>query len=73
MKLADKYSISRFEEACQRALSYTPSPSLKSIQMILKTGQDKVPVNSDRPVAKPDAETYGFVRGADYFVVRDND
>lgn len=74
MKLADKYSISRFEEACQRALSYTPSPSFKTIQTILKTGQDRLSVQSDRQkVTKNDAETYGFVRGADYYGGKDND
>ncbi len=74
MKLADKYSLSRFEEACQRALSYTPSPSLKTIQTILKTGQDKIlePSNHQN-VTKRDTETYGFTRGADYYGGRDND
>ncbi|MBT9139198.1 MAG: hypothetical protein DDT31_01779 [Syntrophomonadaceae bacterium] len=76
MKLADKYSLSRVEEACERALSYTPSPSFKSIQTILKTGQDKVHV---RPVKRQvtkrnlDTETFGFVRGADYYGGKDND
>jgi hypothetical protein len=73
MKLADKYSLTRFEEACQRALSYTPSPSFKTIQTILKTGQDKVPVTPDRQVTKHDAETHGFVRGANYYGGKDND
>ena len=76
MKLADKYSLVRFEEACQRALIYTPRPSFKTIQTILKTGQDKL-VNqqqSDRKVStRKDAATYGFVRGADYFGGRDNE
>lgn len=74
MKLADKYSISRFEEACQRALSYTPSPSFKTIQTILKTGQDRVSLQSDRQkVTKHDTETYGFVRGADYYGGKNDD
>ena len=74
MKLADKYSLSRFEEACGRALSYTPSPSFKTIQTILKTGQDKVPSQPDRgQVTKRDAKTFGFVRGADYYGGKDND
>ncbi|KPU42712.1 integrase core domain protein [Oxobacter pfennigii] len=42
MKLADRYSMERLEKACERALSYTPSPSLKNISTILKNGQDKV-------------------------------
>lgn len=72
MKLADKYSLSRLEEACQRALNYTPNPSFKTVQTILKTGQDKMPA-SPNPVTKPNAETHSFVRGADYYGGRDHD
>ncbi len=42
LKLADKYAVNRLEAACEKALSYTPNPSYKSIQTILKTGHDKV-------------------------------
>lgn len=63
MKLADKYSLTRLEEACQRGLSYTPSPSYKTIQTILKTGQDKL--KSETPKSVTSGK--GFVRGADYF------
>jgi len=42
LKLADKYSVSRLETACKRALAYTPNPGYKSIQSILKTGSDKL-------------------------------
>lgn len=72
MKLADKYSLPRLEDACQRVLSYTPSPSFKTIQTILKTGQDKAPA-VNRPVTKPDSETHGFVRGADYYGGKNHD
>ena len=41
LKLAERYSSQRLESACQKTLSYTASPSLKSIQSILKSGQDK--------------------------------
>lgn len=74
MKLADKYSLSRFEGACQRALSYSPSPSFKTIQTILKTGQDKISEQSNfQKVTKHDTETHGFVRGPDYYGGKDND
>lgn len=42
LKLADKYSVIRVEEACKKVLSYTPNPSYKSVQTILLTGQDKI-------------------------------
>lgn len=66
MKLADRYSVTRIEDACKRALAYTPSPSLKSIQTILKTGQDKVKPDKDSDRPKSSGK-YGFTRGAEYF------
>ena len=65
LKLADKYSAERLENACKRALSYTPRPSLKNVQTILSSGQDKI---QDEPAAKPSSSAqYGFTRGADYY------
>ena len=40
-KLADKYTSERLESVCVKALTYTPYPSLKNIQAILMSGQDK--------------------------------
>lgn len=68
LKLADKYSITRVEAACKKAVSYTPSPSFKSIQTILKTGQDKV--SKDETVVTSRQNTpacFGFTRGARYY------
>jgi transposase len=42
LKSADRYSVSRLESACERALSFTSSPSYKNISLILKSGQDKL-------------------------------
>jgi transposase len=67
MKLADKYSVERIEDACLRALAYTPSPSLKNIQMILKTGQDRVKPEKDKTISKPSGGQYGITRGASYY------
>ena len=68
LKLADKYSVTRVEAACKKALSYTPRPSYKSIQTILKTGQDKVTEEKD-PIssANENTATFGFTRGARYY------
>jgi len=49
LKLTDKYSPQRLEEACKRALSYTPRPSLKSVQAILRSEQDKLLADSSEP------------------------
>lgn len=66
LKLADKYSVARLEAACCKAISYTPSPSYKSIKTILATGQDKV-VAEERPSTNHESDIYGFTRGADYY------
>lgn len=66
LKLADKYALNRLESACEKALSYTPSRSYKSIQTILKTGQSKV-INEE-PVVYDKSPNFGFTKGADYYV-----
>ena len=69
LKLADKYSPGRLENACKKALTFTPRPSLKNIQAILSSGQDK-----EQPTEKekPTTSQYGFTRGAEYYVGRKN-
>lgn len=63
MKLADRYSTIRLETACEKALSYTPSPSLKNIRTILKNEQDKVKPSSNKPVS---SARYGISRNSTY-------
>ena len=64
LKLADKYSAERLENACRKALSYTPRPSLKNIQAILGSGQDKI---QEETKTTSSSSQYGFTRGADYY------
>lgn len=64
LKLSDQYTPSRLEAACIKALSYTPRPNFKSIQAILKSGQDKI---SESTAAPSDPSEFGFTRGADYY------
>jgi transposase len=66
IKLADKYSVTRLEAACQKALFYTLTPSYKSVKTILSTGQDKV-INETEPESAANDQTYGFTRGAEYY------
>lgn len=65
LKLADKYSIERLENACKRALSFTPQPSCKSVKNVLVTGQDKLEL--EEPAAKDTSSQHGYVRGAAYY------
>jgi hypothetical protein len=64
LKLTDKYPPQRLEAACSKAFSFTASPSLKSIQSIMRSGQDKLPEQEEKPSA---ASEYGFTRGAEYY------
>ena len=64
LKLADKYTSERLEAACMKALTFTPRPSLKNIQAILSSGQDKAVEESTE---KSSESKYGFTRGAEYY------
>lgn len=66
LKLEDLYSPQRLESACRKALSYTSSPSLKSVQSILKSGQDKL-LAEHAPVKSEVQKARKFTRGADYY------
>ncbi len=67
LKLADKYSDQRLEAACQKALSYTASPSYKSIKNILVAGQNKTGTESQASTAASTQNKYTITRGADYY------
>lgn len=63
LKLSDQYSPERLEAACAKALQYTPRPSYKSIQTILKSGQD---IEQKENEAESSSQ-FGFTRGAGYY------
>ena len=59
LKLADKYSVDRLEAACEKALTYTASPSYKSIKNILVAGQDRrFPLFRNSSSAAPEYSIY---------------
>jgi len=66
LKLNDQYTPQRLEAACAKALRYTPRPSYKTVQAILKSGQDKLPDETATP-PESSASKFGISRGADYF------
>jgi len=70
LKLTDKYPPQRLEAACSKAFSFTASPSLKSIQSVLRSGQDKLP-EQEAEKSSSDSQ-YGFTRGAEYYDGRDD-
>ena len=65
VKLADKYTSERLENACIKALTFTSQPSLKIIQSILRSDQDRSDSESE-PKSEVSSK-YGFTRGADYY------
>lgn len=65
LKLAEKYSVKRLEAACEKALSYTATPSYKSIKNILTAGQDKS-LSEEQPLESTQNK-YGITRGAGYY------
>lgn len=64
LKLTDRYSSDRLEAACKKALSYTSSPSYKSIKNIIVTMTDTASVDSADETAN---KAHGITRGADYY------
>lgn len=67
LKLADKYSVDRLEAACERALSFTESPSYKSIRNILCVGKE---ANTEKKIAEKPASPqniHALTGGADYY------
>ena len=63
LKLSETYSAERLENACGKALFYTPRPNYKTVQTILKSGQDKPP----EPSPQSTSSKHGFTRGAGYY------
>jgi hypothetical protein len=63
LKLGDQYGADRLENACSRAMEYSPRPSCKTVQLILKSGQDRIGLET----APPEPSPCGFTRGADYY------
>ena len=68
LKLADKYSAGRLEAACGKALTYTATPSYKSIQNSLAAGQGKIAAETPSNTEKESTQNkHALTRGADYY------
>ncbi|GAK00725.1 transposase [Geomicrobium sp. JCM 19055] len=63
IKLSERHSLKRFEDACQQALLYSPVPKLNSIKTILKHGTEAIIQQANE---KP-SSSHSFTRGANYF------
>jgi len=64
LKLSDKYTALRLENACQLALSHIPNPTYKNIKLILEAGQDE----REKPKQRmEESEDHALVRGSSYY------
>ena len=63
-RLAERYGNKRLENACKRLLAFTQTPSIRTLNTILKNGQDK----AEAPMEETTPDTqHGITRGAAYF------
>jgi hypothetical protein len=68
LHLSGKYSPERLERACRRVFSFTPRPSFKAVDSILKSRQDVADVaETERKKRADEAVAHGFIRGAKYY------
>ena len=70
LKLAEKHSPAKLEEACNRALLYSRTPSYKSIKNLLavmKEDSQYVSQNTESSSSETHAQTHGITRGARYY------
>ena len=67
LKMADRYSPTRLEEACKTALSYTQSPSYKSVSNILAASKKNASEGEGKNSDTHKSSANGITRGADYY------
>lgn len=67
LKLADKYSPSRLENACAVALAHIPSPRYKNIRLILEAGQDLKTEKIENEAQTDPVNRHTHLRGASYY------
>ena len=72
LKLTDNHSVLSLEQACKRALSFTERPSLKSIQVILKSGLNNLP-NVEPVNNLQETSGHSFTRGKEYYRRKEED
>lgn len=64
LKLSDKYTAARLENACKLALSHIPNPTYKNIRLILEAGQDEAEIPQKD---LNESDEHALVRGSAYY------
>ena len=68
LRLAEKHSPAKLEQACTKALTYSGKPSYKSINNLLAAMKDESDSSSDDTVpSKAETKPHGITRGARYY------
>ena len=67
LKLAEKHSAQRLEAACKIALSYTATPSYKSIKNILVAGKERIDQALQASETAATHNKHAITRGAAYY------
>ena len=67
LKLAEKYSAQRLKAACKIALSYTATPSYKSIKNILAAGKERIDQELQASENAATHNKHAITRGAAYY------
>ena len=67
LKLPERYSSKRLEATCVKALSYTASPSYKSVKNILAAGKDKPDKAEAESESAKSHNSHAITRGGDYY------
>jgi len=74
LHLSSKYTPERLERACQRVLSFTPKPSFKAVESVLKARKDLAEgIEKEQNKRRDSALEHGFIRGAKYYGGDNND
>ena len=66
MKLERRYNAQRLENACNRVLEFSSTPSVRNISSILKNVHDRLSVSKHEPYPS-EPNSYGITRGVAYF------
>ena len=68
LKLAEKHSPTKLEEACKRALLYSRAPSYKSIKNLLAAMKENLEsASQDSDQLSSGSQVHGITRGARYY------
>ncbi len=68
LRLAEKHSPAKLEQACTKALTYSGKPSYKSINNLLAAMKDESDSSSDDTVtSKAETKPHGITKSARYY------